>query len=305
MPPGNDALAQLFQQTATLSAKDPKMSEDRALMRAVSDGCHILASEPAEVIYADEPDLTFLSPSLWCIPLAARTSPSVILYFHGGGFVTNSPNSHRKMAAHFAKAAGMQLLLIDYRMAPEHQFPAQIEDAVESYKWLLKKGYKPGNIVTMGDSAGGNLSTALALKLRELGEPLPGAIVPISPWYDMLFKDGTIDTCVDTDALIRRATLQRLVDSFIKPEDRENPLAHVLDADPKGLPPMYIVAGGYETLRDNATRFADKAKKAGVQVELEIREGQQHVYTFMAGKDRNADATIANVGKWLRAQISS
>jgi acetyl esterase/lipase len=177
------------------------------------------------------------------------------------------------MAAHFGKAAGVKVLMIDYRLAPEHQFPTQIEDAVRSYRWLLEKGYKPESIATMGDSAGGNLCTAVVLKLRELGEPLPAAVVPISPWYDMKFTEGTIDTCADTDAIIHRETLQTTVDAFIQPKDVKNPLAHILDADPKGLPPMYLVTGGYETLRDNATKFAEKAKNAGVKVELEVADG--------------------------------
>ena len=306
MPPGNDALAKHFEQSKARQAKDPKMSEDITLMRASADFVAALAGEPTEVIYADEPDLTFLSPSLWVIPLNARTSPNVILYFHGGGFVTNGPASHRKMCGHIAKAAGTQLLSINYRMAPEHKFPAQIEDAVESYKWLLKKGYKPENIVTAGDSAGGNLCTALPLKLRELGEPLPKAIVAISPWYDMLAQEGgTIDTNIETDALIRREALQFLIAVWLEEKDKKNPLAHLLDADPTGLPPMYINAGSYETLQDNATKFAEKAEKAGVQVKLEIGEGQQHVYPFMAGKDKNADTTIANIGKWVKSQFSA
>jgi acetyl esterase/lipase len=209
------------------------------------------------------------------------------------------------MAAHFGKAAGVKVLMVDYRLAPEHQFPAQLDDAIESYKWLLRKGYKPKNIATMGDSAGGNLCTAVVLKLRELGEPLPRAIVPISPWYDMKFTEGTIDTCAETDALVRRGTLQLTVDAFIKPDDINNSLAHILDADPKGLPPMFITAGGYETLRDNATKFAEKAKAAGVEVELDIADGHQHVFTFMAGKDKRADETITNAGKWLQKQFSA
>lgn len=264
----------------------------------------MLASEPTEVMYADEPDLTCAGPSLWCIPLSARDSKNVILYFHGGGFVTNSLASHRKMAAHFGKAADMKVLMVDYRMAPEHQFPAYLDDAVKSYKWLLQKGYKPENIATMGDSAGGNLCTALVLKLKETGDPLPKAIVPISPWYDLHALEGTMETNAENDALIDREAIGRLLPLIYKGDDAKTPLAQILDADPTGLPPMYIIVGGYETLRDNGEKFYEKAKKAGVKAELEVGEGHQHVYTFMAGKDPQADKTIANTGKWLRAQFS-
>lgn len=281
MPPGNDALATYFKGSAARRLKDPRLSESLEVQRAMADCLHVLASEPLEVMYAEEPELTFYGPSLWFIPLSARNSPNVILYFHGGGYVTNDVSSHRKMTGHIAKAANMQLLSINYRMAPEHKFPAWIDDAVESFEWLLKKGYKPENIVTMGDSAGGGLCTSVALKLRDMGRPLPGAIVPISPWYDMECKEGTIETNKETDALINQETITGLVSVIAKPEDKNNPLLEVKNADPKGLPPMYIVVGGYETLADHGTNFAEKAKKAGVEVELEIGEGQQHVYTFM------------------------
>lgn len=129
----------------------------------------------------------------------------------------------------------------------------------------------------MGDSAGGNLSTALPLKLRDLGEPMPRVIVPISPWYDMECVDGTIDSNVETDALIGREAILGLVGMIYANEDAKSPLVQVLNADPKGLPPMYIVVGGYETLRDNGEKFYKKAVDAGVEAVLEVGEGQQHV----------------------------
>jgi epsilon-lactone hydrolase len=182
MPPGNDAAAKHFQKVVELATKHPSMASDVAVERLIVEGFHVVCGEPTEVTYADEFDLDFIGPALWCLPLAAKDSPNIILYLHGGGYVTHSPAAHRKMAGHFAKAAGVKLIMPDYRLAPEHKFPSQLDDALASYRWLLKKGYKPENIATMGDSAGGNLATGLVLKLRELGEPLPRAIVANSPW---------------------------------------------------------------------------------------------------------------------------
>jgi monoterpene epsilon-lactone hydrolase len=221
----------------------------------------------------------------------------------GGGFVTNTTSSHRKMVGHLAKAAKCKAFSVEYRLAPEAQFPAQLDDAVEAYRWLLKQGYKSSNIATAGDSAGGNLATATVLKLRELGEPLPAAIIGFSPWYDLDGSEGTIITNNDTDALVHAETLGMMRTMFLGDHDPKDPLANVLLADPKGLPPMYLAAGGFETLLDSSTKFAEKAKKAGVEVELEIAEGMQHVFPFMAGNDERADRTISNAGNWVQGKF--
>jgi monoterpene epsilon-lactone hydrolase len=219
--------------------------------------------------------------------------------------VTNSPSSHRKLVGHLAKAANCKALSLEYRLAPEAQFPAQIDDAVAAYKWLLERGYKPSNIATAGDSAGGNLATAVVLKLRELNEPLPAAIIGFSPWYDMEFQEGTIKSNNETDALVHAETLQMMREMFLGDHDIKDPLANLLLADPKGLPPMYLAAGGFETLLDSSERFAEKARKAGVSVELEISPGMQHVYVYMAGKAEEADRTIRNVGNWVKKHFGT
>jgi len=146
MPPGNDALAQLLALTFERSAS-PAIGQDLGLLRTIMEDITTCASEPTEVIYEEVPSAGG-RPALWHIPLSARDSKNVILYFHGGGFVTNSLNSHRKMIGHLAKWAGCKALALDYRLAPESRFPSQIDDAVEAYKWLLAQGYKPSNIAT-------------------------------------------------------------------------------------------------------------------------------------------------------------
>jgi monoterpene epsilon-lactone hydrolase len=302
MPPGDDALAKYWQDSVAFTKSNPPVIDMR-IQRALADTMHVLSSEPTEVIYEEEPNLTFRGPALWVIPLAARNSPNVIMYFHGGGFISHSNASHRKMCGHIAKATGAKLLMVDYRLAPEHVFPAAIEDAVDAYKWLLTNSYRPHHIATMGDSAGGNLCTSVVLKLRELDEPLPAAIVAISPLYDLESTSGTIDTNAETEALITRETLERTRGMAVPQDQWKNPLVHILDADPTDLPPIYLTAGNYEVLLDHATRFADKATRAGVDVELEVAPGMQHVYTAMAGRHEQADKSIDAIGKWLQKKF--
>lgn len=270
-------------------------------IREMFESFHTLASEPTGVTY-EEVDAGGV-PALWCLPVGAAED-RVMLFTHGGGFVTNGPASHRKMTGHLAKAAGVKALSIDYRLAPEHTFPAQLEDGVTAYRWLLAQGYRPEHIFTCGDSAGGNLATTIPLKLRDLGEPLPAAIVALSPWYDMEHKGETLRSNAATDALLRPGLGEGMASTFLgergSPTD---PLANPLYADLTGLPPLYVTAGSWEGLQDNADRIAALAEKAGVDVTLDIVEGMQHVFTFQAGRAPEADRTIAAIGAWVRPKL--
>jgi acetyl esterase/lipase len=270
-------------------------------IREMFEGFEALAAEPTEVCY-EEVDAGGI-PSIWCLPLGAA-SDRVMLFFHGGGFVTNTASSHRKMAGHLAKAAGVRGLVIDYRRAPEHHFPAQLEDAVTAYRWLLDQGIAAEHIFTCGDSAGGNLCTALPLKLRDLGLPLPGAIVAISPWYDMEAKGETLKTNAETDTLLRPGLGEGMTDMFLgEGVSKTEPLANPLHADMSGMPPMYLTAGSWEGLQDNADRMAARAEAAGVDATLDIVFGMQHVFTFQAGRAPEADQTIAAIGRWVRPRL--
>ena len=295
----SDALRARFEAMTGRMAANPEM--DLFAMRAMLEEVHLEASEPEGVTYA-EVDAGGV-PAMWCMPLDAAAD-RVIFYTHGGGFVTNTMHSHRKLVGHLAKAVGTRALVIDYRLAPENPFPAQLEDAVAAYRWLLaQEGVRPEHVATAGDSAGGNLATTLVLKLRDLGEPLPAAIVAFSPWYDMESK-GDFDTNAATDALVTRELAQGMATMFLgEAGSPTDPLANPLHADPTGLPPMFLSAGGAETLRDNAERFADKARAAGVDVTVEVTPGMQHVFPFMAGRAPEVDATFANVGAWLRPKL--
>lgn len=295
----SDALRAHFQSMTDRMAANPEM--DLVTLRSMLEELGARAGEPEGVSYA-EADAGGVR-ALWCLPEGASAG-HVVYYMHGGGFVSNTADSHRKLAGHLAKAIGARALVLDYRLAPEHPFPAQIEDAVAGYRWLLGQGIDAGGIITAGDSAGGNLAISLVLKLRDLGEPLPGAVIGFSPWLDMEHKGKTLDTNAATDALVQRAVIENMSAMFLgETGSPADPLANPLLADVAGLPPMYLSAGDHETLQDNAERFADKLRAAGIDVALEIAPGQQHVYPFMAGRAPEADATIAGAADWVRRHV--
>lgn len=293
-----DALKESYLSISARLAANPQM--DIATLRNMLDSLESLAAEPTDVTYEDV-DADGITAIL--VTPAGCSTDHVIVYSHGGGCVTNSASSHRKVAAHLAKAAGIQAIVPVFRLAPEHPFPAQLDDLVTVHGWLSDSGFHPSNIVTAGDSAGGNLAIASVLQLRDLGLPLPTAIVGFSPWLDMEITGATMQSNAETDALVSRDVSEMMASLYLGDTARTEPLANPLYADLAGLPPIFLSAGGAETLRDNAERFHDLAKAAGVDTELEIQSNQQHVYVFMAGRSEEADTTIANAGRWLRRHL--
>ncbi|WP_134324451.1 alpha/beta hydrolase [Cumulibacter soli] len=291
-----DCLRQLYLDWTERMAANPQMSI--ADMRALFDEWHQASGEPTDVTYEDG-EVGGVS-GIWCKPLGADES-SVVLYTHGGGFAVGSAASHRKLAAHLAKALGTQAFVLDYRRSPEHPFPAQIEDATAVYRALLADGYAASNIVTAGDSAGGNLAIASVLQLRADGTELPGAIIGFSPWLDMEHTRPTLQTNAATDGLVQKAVLEGMSGMFLGEDadtKRANPLANPLYADLSGMPRMYLNSGTHETLQDNAEGLAANAERDGVDVTLHVVDGQQHVFPFMAGRAKVADDEMAAVAAW-------
>lgn len=294
-----DSLRAIYQSWSDRMAAHPDM--DLATLRDIFEEWHLPSAEPTDVTY-QEADADGV-PALWCIPSGASFD-RVLLYTHGGGFVVGSIHTHRKLAGHLAKAAGTTALVIDYRRAPEHPFPAQLEDAVMAYRWLLSEGWDPAHIATTGDSAGGNLAISTVLKLRDDGDRLPAAILPMSPWLDMEHQGKTLESNADTDALVQRPILIGMSTMFLgESGSAKDPLANPLYADPAGLPPMFITAGGHETLLHDAERFAEQARFADVDVTLHVVPEMQHVFTFCAGRAPEADTTIAAMAEWLRPHL--
>lgn len=271
-------------------------------MRSIFEELAVQTAEPEDVTYA-EVDSEGVR-GLWCIP-AGAPADKAILYTHGGGFVGNTVHSHRKVAAHLAKAAGIRAFVLDYRLAPEHPFPAQIDDAVAAHNWLRTQGFSGAGLAVAGDSAGGNLAISSVLKLRDLGEELPAAIVAVSPWLDMELVGKTLETNADNDALISVGVVTMMSQMYLGANgSATDGLANPLHADLSGLPPLHITVSEAEALLSDSERLADRARQAGVSVEFQTVPDQQHVFIFMAGRAPEADEAIAAAAAWLRPHLA-
>ncbi|MGC1677387.1 MAG: alpha/beta hydrolase [Candidatus Binataceae bacterium] len=228
----------------------------------------------------------------------------VILYLHGGGYVMGSIGTHRAMVARIARASNARALLIDYRLAPEHPFPAAVDDAVAAYRWLVAQGCKSGRIVIAGDSAGGGLALATLLKLRDLGVTLPAAGVGISPWTDLQGTGESVKTKAAIDPMVTQENLAISAKSYYANHDPKDPLISQIHADFRGLPPLLLQVGESEILLDDATRVAARAKAAGVNVELEIWPEMIHVWHVFAKILPEGQQAIDKLGKFVLEHTS-
>ncbi len=243
-------------------------------------------------------------PAEWIEAGDAVTSRAV-LYVHGGGYVAGSIDSHRNLTGHLAEAAGCRVLALDYRLAPEHPHPAPVEDAVAAFRWMVDQGLAPEHIAVAGDSAGGGLTVATVLALRDAGGPLPGAAVCISPWVDMEFTGESMTTRADADPMVSASSIGPMAQLFLgEGGDPRDPLAAPLHADLAGLPPMLIHVGDAEVLLDDSTRLAAKAEQAGVDVTLEVWPEMVHVWHASAGYVPESDAAIVGIADFLRAKLA-
>ena len=203
---------------------------------------------------------------------------TVVLYLHGGGYVIGSPATHRELARRLSAASGSSVLVIDYRLAPESPFPAAVEDAVSAYRWLLAQGHTPENLSIAGDSAGGGLTVATLVRLKENDVPLPACGVCLSPWVDMEGIGDSMTSRAHADPMVQRDGLVAMAGVYLDGADPRTPLAAPLYADLSGLPPLLIQVGTRETLYDDATRLAQRAKDAAVEVVFEPWEEMIHVW---------------------------
>nr|ADA70030.1 Est10 [uncultured marine bacterium] len=238
-------------------------------------------------------------PAEWITAPGAATD-RVIYYLHGGGYVFGSISSHRELISRLSRAAGARGLAIDYRLAPEHPFPAAIEDSTAGYRWLLSSGVDPSRIVIAGDSAGGGLTVATLLALRDAGDPMPAAAVCLSPWVDLEGLGESMTTKADADPMVERRGLLQSAEAYLDGADPRTPLAAPLYGDFKGLPPLLIQVGTAETLLDDSTRLAERAKSAGVAVVLEPWDDMIHVWQFFAATVPEAQQAIERIGEFSR-----
>jgi len=246
-----------------------------------------------------EPTTIAGRPAEWHTP--AHTTPSrVLIYFHGGGYVSGSLISHRHLVAMLAKATDCRALALDYRLAPEHPFPAALDDATACYHQLLEEGIAPENIAFAGDSAGGGLTLATMLNLREKGTPLPSAAACLSPWTDLAITGNSIQTNADKDLLLDPKGLTLAGLGYLNNQDTKNPLASPLYADLTGLPPMLIQVGEPEMLFDDASRLAENARKANVEVTFEPWPEMFHVWQLVAPVLPEGEQAIQRIAQFFK-----
>ena len=243
------------------------------------------------------------APAEWLRPPSAAPG-RVVLYLHGGGYVIGSPRSHRHLAAAIATAARSSALLLEYRCAPEAPFPAAVDDAVAAYRWLLEQGVSAGGVVIAGDSAGGGLTVATLLALRDARLPLPAAAVCISPWVDLTCSGASYGTKAATDPIVKRAGVDEMARAYLGTADRRTPLASPLFADLRGLPPLLIQVGSEEVLLDDAVQLAERAKAAGVDTTLEVWDEMIHVWHWFLPLLDEAEKAIAAIGRFAGSRMT-
>ena len=234
----------------------------------------------------------------------SKVSDRTIVYFHGGGYVVQSANSHRKVAAHLALQSNRNVLSVNYRLAPEHAHPAAVNDAVLAYQWLLNAGYASNKIAVSGDSAGGGLSVALMVALKNQKIEQPAGAVVFSPWVDLEGTGESMDSKASVDLMVDRHALALMANMFIAGGSLRDPLAAPLYADLAGIAPLYIQVGGDEALLDDSTRLATRAAHAGVPVRLEVFPEMQHVFQSGVGVIPEANDAVARAGQWLQGILS-
>jgi len=219
-----------------------------------------------------------------------------LLYLHGGAYIFGSANTHRRLAAKLAEDSGLTAYAIDYRLAPEHPFPAAIDDCLTAYQALLGRGLK--NITIAGDSAGGGLALALLHAILAKGLPAPRAVVAFSPLADQTMQSQSVKDNADSEAMLPAERMEEVRDMYIT-EDFENPLASPLFGDFRGAPPVFLSVGTAEILRDDTLAMAAKLRAQGVAVTVEILENAPHVWPFFHGRLPEADATLEKVSAFL------
>ncbi len=258
---------------------------------------------PAEADIKCEP-VTAGGVSAEWISAPGAAADRAVLYLHGGGYVVGSIKTHRDLMGRVSRAAKARVLGLDYRLAPEHPFPAAVDDSVAAYRWMLQQNLKPSRIAVAGDSAGGGLVIAALVAMRDATLPMPGAGVCLSPWIDLEGVGESMKTREHADPVVRRDMLTQMAAAYLGGKDARTPLAAPLYADLKGLPPLLIQVGDAETLLDDSNRLAQRARAAGVQVKLEVWPEMIHVFQLFAGFLPEGQQAVDGLGQFISQQLA-
>jgi monoterpene epsilon-lactone hydrolase len=242
-------------------------------------------------------------PAEWTVAHGARDDVAIV-YFHGGGYVMGSLDTHRGHCARLSESARARVLSVDYRLGPEHPHPAAVEDAVAAVRFARTSGVAPRRTAIAGDSAGGGLTLATLVALRDAGDPSVAAGMCISPWTDLALSGASIAAKAAEDPMVRGADLALMADAYLAGRDAKSPLASPLYADLAGLPPLLIQVGSAEILLDDAVRVADRARAAGVDVELRVWQDMFHVWHAFAQILPEGQAAVDEMARFLEARLA-
>ncbi len=240
-------------------------------------------------------------PAEW-VAAPGHDTQRAVLYLHGGGYAIGSINTHRRLAYDISAASGARVLVIDYRLAPEHPFPAAVDDATTAWRWLLRQGLAANRLAIAGDSAGGGLTIATLVNLRDQKLGLPACAVAISPWVDLEGAGTSITTRSAQDPMVQKAGLLWMAGMYLNGKDAKTPLAAPLHADLKGLPPVLVQVGTAETLLDDATRIAEKLHAAGGDVRLAVWPNMLHVFPLFAPILSEGREGCIEIGAFIRSK---
>ncbi|MCW5668359.1 MAG: alpha/beta hydrolase [Hydrogenophaga sp.] len=227
-----------------------------------------------------------------------------VLYFHGGGFQVGSLVSHRELMARLSAAAQCRVLGVAYRLAPEHRYPAALDDASAAWQWLIGQGFEARHIALAGDSAGGGLALSLLLRLRDAGQPLPAAAVLMSAWTDLTASGASYGTRAASDPIHQRPMIVAMARNYLGKEGNPaDPLVSPLFADLQGLPPLLAQVGDRETVLDDSRDFVARAKEAGVDATLQVWDHMIHVFQQFPAQLPEARAALQDLGRFLRQHL--
>ncbi|HMC42802.1 MAG TPA: alpha/beta hydrolase [Acidimicrobiales bacterium] len=289
--PEHDAVVAMMRSMREQRPAPPTLTEQRAQFEAMAE---LFPLPPEATVEA----IDIVGVPAERVSVAGSATDRTILYLHGGGYCIGSPATHREFAARLARTADATVVVVDYRLAPEHPFPAAVDDATAAYRWLLDQGREPSRIVIAGDSAGGGLTVATLVALRDQGLALPAAGVCLSPWVDLTGTGDSMRTKVGVDPLIEEPMLADMAAAYLAGADARTPLASPLYADLAGLPPLLIQVGTAEMLLDDAVRLADRARQAQVDVTLEPFEDLVHVFQIFPALPEARDA-VDRIGAFI------
>jgi epsilon-lactone hydrolase len=293
-----ETISQMLRERREQTSPDISFTESRAMFEQM-----VALFPPPEGVSSTPVDAGGIAGEWIAAPGAGEER--TIYWLHGGGYCIGSINTHRSLLGGISAASGARAFAIDYRLAPEHPFPAAVEDGVSGYLWLLSTGVDPARVIIGGDSAGGGLTMATLIALKEDGKPLPAAAVCISPWTDMTITGDSVVSKAEADPMINAEGITRVRDAYVGTADPRSPLASPIYSDLSGLPPLLIQVGENEVLLSDSTRLAERAEDAGVDVTLEVWPDMIHVWHFFAGMLPEGQQAIDRIGAWAKERLGA